>query len=103
MAAVHCLDRWKTITDYFRFLHDISVQNVYITKKQDFFLTYCELQACCACHRLEALCNGIGGGGGLGRTAIDEKLNIRRQETKISCDQLQETITVEQWLTSGFK
>ncbi len=31
-----------------------------------FFLTYCELQACCACHRLEALCNGIGGGGGGG-------------------------------------
>lgn len=37
MAAVHCLDRWKTFTDYFRFLHDISVQNVYITKEQDFF------------------------------------------------------------------
>ncbi len=53
-----------------------------------------------------ALCNGIGGGGGgggWGETAIDEKLNIRRQETKISCDQLQETITVEQWINSGFK
>lgn len=37
MAAVYCLDRWKTFTDYFRFLHDISVQNAYITKEQDFF------------------------------------------------------------------
>ncbi len=43
------------------------------------------------------------GGRGWGETAIDEKLNIRRQETKISCDQLQETITVEQWINSGFK
>lgn len=41
-------------------------------RKRIFFLTHCELQACCACHHLEALCDG---GGGLERKS-------ERQETE---------------------
>lgn len=43
-----------------------------IQRKRIFFLTHCELQACCACHHLEALCDG---GGGLERKS-------ERQETE---------------------
>ncbi len=64
MAAVYCLDRWKTFTDYFRFLHDISVQNAYITKEQDFFLLTVNFRhaVCVIISRLYVMEMGRGGG-----------------------------------------